>query len=95
VQNGGGHMLATPSGKRKGIYRPRADLLVQLLANAVQPDLSALKRMPGISPVSSTLVPPNTPSRKQFDSFGEIVGGLLDKIRNFALSHCSFRIVGP
>ena len=95
VQNDGGHTLATRAGKREGICQHRNDLLVQLLADAVQPGLTALERMPRISAVPSTLIPSTTPCREQFYSFGEIAGDLFDKLQNLALNHCSFRIAGP
>jgi hypothetical protein len=80
VPNGDGYTLATRAGKRKGICQHRTHLLVQLLADAVQPGPTALERMPNSFAASSTLIPSTTPRRKQFVSFGEILGGQCDKL---------------
>jgi hypothetical protein len=61
VQNGGGYTLATRAGKRTGICQHSIDLLIQLLADSMQPDLTALERIPRISAVSLTLIPSITP----------------------------------
>src|ERR1019366_408475 len=92
-----GHALATSAGEWKRVHQNGADLLIQLLAHepprAMQPRFHRLRlkteEVGGFFNTHSL-----DHARDKYDSkdLGQIVGCSLDKLQNFSLRHCSFRI---
>src|SRR5450756_2896804 len=98
LHDGVGHALATSAGKWKRFHQDGANFLVQLLAHepprAMQPRFHRLR--PKTEEVCGFFnTHPLDYARDKYDSkyLGQIVGRLLDKLQNFSLRHCSFRIV--
>lgn len=99
LQNGAGHALAAPASERKRIHEHGADLLVQFIAHepprAMQPRLYCVrlkaKEVRGVLGAHALDHPRHEYNPKYL---GETVGRSLDKLQNFPLRHCSFRIVG-
>jgi hypothetical protein len=97
LHDGVGHTFAASAGEWKRVHQDGANLLVQLLAHesprAMQPCLDRLRlKTEEIRGFFNTH--PLDHARDKHDSkdLGQVVGRSLDKLQNFSLRHCSFRI---
>jgi hypothetical protein len=99
LQHGVGHARATHASERKRVHEYGADLLVQFIAHepprAMQSRLHCIRlkteEVRGVLGAHALDRPRHEYNPKYL---GEIVGCSLDKLQNFPLRHCSFRIVG-
>ena len=97
-QDGARHPLATLPSERERVHQDRTDLFVQLFAHElprpVQPGLDGLRLdTEKVSRFLDTHSFDHPRNEHQAIALRQIVGGLLDKLKNLPLRHCSFRVV--
>ena len=98
MHDGIGHALATSAGEWKRVHQNGAYLLVQLLTHepprTMQPRFHRLRlKTEKVRSFLDTHALDHACDKYDSKDLGQIVGRSLDKLQNFSLCHCSFRIV--
>jgi hypothetical protein len=98
LHDGIGHALATSTGEWKCVHQNGAYLLVELLADepprAVQPRFHCLRaKTEEVRGFLDTHALDHARDKYDSKDLRQIVSRSLDKLKNFSLCHCSFRIV--
>ena len=99
IQDSALHPIATLASERERVHQDRTYLFVQLFAHElprpVQPGLDGLRLdTEKVSRFLDTHSFDHPRNEHQAIGLRQVVGGLLDKLKNLPLRHCSFRVAG-